>query len=126
MNEADTRAELIDPQLLEAGWKTDSSKGVRVRREYPINDGEIRAGGIRTGKLIADYILEYKNIKLAVIEAKSDEKDVAMYELPSQENIAEVIVDASSAKGLTQPMLVHSKSDDKSKSGKTWCTKTKN
>ena len=23
MNEADTRAELIDPQLLAAGWKTD-------------------------------------------------------------------------------------------------------
>ena len=69
MNEADTRAELIDPQLLEAGWKTDSASGVRVRRGYQINVGEIRTGGIRTGKLIADYILEYKNIKLAVIEA---------------------------------------------------------
>ena len=77
MNEADTRAELIDPQLLEAGWKTDSAKGIRVRREYQINDGEIRAGGIRTGKLIADYILEYKNIKLAVIEAKSNELEVS-------------------------------------------------
>ncbi len=76
MNEADTRAELIDPQLLAAGWKTDIAKGVRVRREYQINDGEIRAGGIRTGVLIADYILEYKNIKLAVIEAKSDELEV--------------------------------------------------
>ena len=76
MNEADTRAELIDPKLLAAGWKTDSASGVRVRREYQINDGEIRAGGIRTGKLIADYILEYKNIKLAVIEAKSDELEV--------------------------------------------------
>ena len=76
MNEADTRAELIDPKLLEAGWKTDSSTGIRVRREYQINDGEIRAGGIRTGKLIADYILEYKNIKLAVIEAKSNELEV--------------------------------------------------
>ena len=53
MNEADTRAELIDPKLLAAGWKTDSATGVRVRREYQINDGEIRAGGIRTGKLIA-------------------------------------------------------------------------
>ena len=77
MNEADTRAELIDPKLLAAGWKTDSASGVRVRREYQINDGEIRAGGIRTGKLIADYILEYKNIKLAVIEAKSGEIEVS-------------------------------------------------
>ena len=50
MNEADTRAELIDPQLSAAGWKTNITKGVRVRREYQINDGEIRAGGIRTIK----------------------------------------------------------------------------
>tara|TARA_B100000579_G_scaffold49200_1_gene34293 strand:- start:2995 stop:5325 length:2331 start_codon:yes stop_codon:yes gene_type:complete len=76
MNEAETRAELIDPQLSAAGWKTDSATGVRVRREYQINDGEIRAGGIRVGQLKADYVLEYKNIKLAVVEAKSNELEV--------------------------------------------------
>ena len=59
MNEADTRAEFVDPQLLAAGWKTDSAKGVRVRREYHINDGEIRASDIRTRQLITDYVLEY-------------------------------------------------------------------
>ena len=42
-----------------------------------------------------------------------------MYDLPSQENIEEVIVDASSAKGQSQPIVVHSKNDNKSKSGKT-------
>ena len=42
-----------------------------------------------------------------------------MYDLPSQENIEEVIVDASAAKGQTQPILVHSKGDSKSKSNKT-------
>ena len=42
-----------------------------------------------------------------------------MYDLPSQDNIEEVIVDASSAKGQSQPILVHSKTADKSKSGKT-------
>ncbi len=42
-----------------------------------------------------------------------------MYDLPSQENIDEVIVDASAAKGLSQPILVHSKGDNKSKSNKT-------
>ncbi len=42
-----------------------------------------------------------------------------MYDLPSQENIEEVIVDASAAKGQTQPILVHSKNDSKSKSSKT-------
>jgi ATP-dependent Clp protease ATP-binding subunit ClpX len=42
-----------------------------------------------------------------------------MYDLPSQDNIEEVIVDASSVKGQTQPILVHSKNDNKSKTGKT-------
>ena len=42
-----------------------------------------------------------------------------MYDLPSQENIEEVIVDSSAVKGQTQPIIVHSKSENKSKSGKT-------
>ena len=42
-----------------------------------------------------------------------------MYDLPSQDNIEEVIVDASSVKGQTQPILVHSKKDTKSKTSKT-------
>ena len=42
-----------------------------------------------------------------------------MYDLPSQENIDEVIVDASAAKGQSQPILVHSKGDMKSKTNKT-------
>jgi len=41
-----------------------------------------------------------------------------MYDLPSQENIEEVIVDAGAAKGQSQPILVHSKGDSKSKSNK--------
>ena len=77
MNESDTRAELIDKQLEAAGWITSADTGVRVRREYNINAGEIRASGIRTGMLKADYVLEYKNIKLAVVEAKSNELDVS-------------------------------------------------
>ena len=42
-----------------------------------------------------------------------------MYDLPSQENIEEVIVDASAAKGQSQPIIVHSKKDAKPKSSKT-------
>ena len=42
-----------------------------------------------------------------------------MYELPSQDDIEEVIVDASSVKGDSQPIKVHSKSIKKPKSGKT-------
>ena len=41
-----------------------------------------------------------------------------MYDLPSQDNIEEVIVDAGAAKGQSQPILVHAKGDVKSKSNK--------
>ena len=41
-----------------------------------------------------------------------------MYDLPSQDNIEEVIVDAGAAKGQSQPILVHAKGDNKSKSNK--------
>ena len=41
-----------------------------------------------------------------------------MYDLPSQDNIEEVIVDAGAARGQSQPILVHSKGDNKSKSNK--------
>ena len=42
-----------------------------------------------------------------------------MYDLPSQDNIEEVIVDSGAAKGQSQPILVHAKGDNKSKSNKT-------
>jgi ATP-dependent Clp protease ATP-binding subunit ClpX len=41
-----------------------------------------------------------------------------MYDLPSQDNVEEVIVDTGAAKGQSQPILVHSKGDSKSKSNK--------
>ena len=76
MNETETRAELIDKQLEATGWITNAETGVRVWREFYINAGEIRASGIRTGQLKADYVLEYKNVKLAVVEAKRAALDV--------------------------------------------------
>ena len=42
-----------------------------------------------------------------------------MYDLPSQDNVEEVIVDASAAKGLSQPIIVHSKNSSKTKTDKT-------
>jgi ATP-dependent Clp protease ATP-binding subunit ClpX len=41
-----------------------------------------------------------------------------MYDLPSQENIEEVIVDAGAVRGQSQPILVHAKGDSKAKSNK--------
>ena len=74
MNEAETRAELIDPKLKACGWGV--AEGSKVLREYHITDGKIQSGGSRGKKIIADYVLVHKGIKLAVIEAKSDELEV--------------------------------------------------
>lgn len=55
MNEAETRAELIDPALKDAGW--GEVLGSRVRREA-ITLGRLQgAGGKRTKQEIADYVL---------------------------------------------------------------------
>lgn len=74
MNEAETRAELIDPKLKAAGWGV--VEGSKVLREYNITAGKIQTGGGRGKREIADYVLVYKGIKLAVVEAKSDELEV--------------------------------------------------
>jgi len=74
MNEAETRAELIDPKLKACGWGV--VEGSKILREYNITAGKIQTGGVRAKKLTADYVLVYKGIKLAVIEAKSDELGV--------------------------------------------------
>ncbi|MCD6433699.1 MAG: DEAD/DEAH box helicase family protein [Sulfurimonas sp.] len=77
MNESETRAELIDPQLLACGWGViEGSKVLRERDVCKITDGRIQSGGGRSKALIADYILVYKGVKLAVVEAKSDELEV--------------------------------------------------
>ena len=74
MNEAETRAELIDPKLKASGWGVVEDS--KVLREYNITAGKIQTGGGRSKKIIADYVLVYKGIKLAVVEAKSDELEV--------------------------------------------------
>ena len=69
MNEAETRAEHIDPALKAAGWGV--VEGSRIRREYPITPGRIEGHGRHGKALTADYVLEYRNTKLAVVEAKA-------------------------------------------------------
>ena len=70
MNEAETRAELIDPLLVAAGWGV--VEGSRIRREFPIAPGRLEGGGRRGKSLSADYVLSYRNTDLAVVEAKAD------------------------------------------------------
>jgi type I restriction enzyme R subunit len=74
MNEAETRAEHIDPALEAAGWGVVD--GSRIRREYAISPGRIEGQGRRGKPLTADYVLEYRNTKLAVIEAKAWDEEL--------------------------------------------------
>jgi len=69
MNEAETRAEYIDPALKDAGWGV--AEGSRILREYSVTLGRIEGFGRRAKPLIADYVLVYRNTKLAVVEAKA-------------------------------------------------------
>ena len=72
MNESETRLLHIDPVLKEAGWGV--LPGSRIRPEYPITLGRLEGGGKRGKALSADYVLEYRNTKLAVVEAKAWDK----------------------------------------------------
>lgn len=69
MNETQTRLDYIDPALKAAGWGT--VEGSRIRVEFPITKGRIIGKNRRKKSLFADYVLEYKNRRLAVIEAKA-------------------------------------------------------
>ncbi|HZV88593.1 MAG TPA: DEAD/DEAH box helicase family protein [Candidatus Binatus sp.] len=69
MNEAETRADHIDPALKAAGWGVVEHS--RIRREYPITLGRLEGFGRRSKPLSADYILVHRNTKLAVLEAKA-------------------------------------------------------
>ena len=74
MNEAETRAEHIDPALKAAGWGV--VEGSRVLREYHITQGRLEGHGRRAKAQIADYVLVYRNTKLAVVEAKAWDQEL--------------------------------------------------
>ena len=79
MNEAETRAELIDPALTAAGWGVIEHS--RIRREV-IAPGRLIGNGKRAKADISDYVLVYRGEKLAVIEAKKRD-------LPDTEGLAQ-------------------------------------
>ncbi len=67
MNEAETRAELIDPALGASGWGIIEHS--RIRREV-IAPGRLVGNSKRANSEFADYVLVYRGEKLAIIEAK--------------------------------------------------------
>jgi type I restriction enzyme R subunit len=75
MTEDETRAELIDPKLRESGWGV--MEDTKVYRNHAITQGRIQIGGLRKNPKRADYVLSFRNQKLAVIEAKSADSSEA-------------------------------------------------
>jgi type I restriction enzyme R subunit len=69
-SEADTKAKLITPQLVEDGWSENY-----IVREYYFTDGRKLIGNKRGKRYFVDYLLTYKNTNLAIVEAKSEDKD---------------------------------------------------
>lgn len=68
ISEADTRAKFIDPEIQKSGWEDF------VIREHYFTDGRKLLGGKRGKRLFVDYLLKYKNVNLAIIEAKRFDK----------------------------------------------------
>ena len=73
MNEAQTRHDLIDPALHEAGWNTLPA---RIATEQQVAPGRVESDGRSHKPQKADYVLMYGSRRVAVVEAKSDEKSV--------------------------------------------------
>ena len=69
MNEAQTEFEFIEPALKAAGWGV--VEGSKIRKQFPISQGRLLGQGRRANPLKADYVLQYKNRYLAVVEAKA-------------------------------------------------------
>ncbi|MDD3506227.1 MAG: DEAD/DEAH box helicase family protein [Sulfurimonas sp.] len=69
-SESDTRSKLIDPKIKDNGWSES-----HIVREYYFTDGRKLIGGKRGKRYFVDYLLTYKNTNLAIVEAKSEDKD---------------------------------------------------
>ena len=66
--------ELIDPKIKSSGW--GEIEDSRIITEFPITHregGRLTGNGRRANPLFADYVLSYKNLNLAVVEAKKED-----------------------------------------------------
>ncbi|TWU34904.1 DEAD/DEAH box helicase family protein [Novipirellula artificiosorum] len=76
LNERETRQQLIDPKLATAGWE--------LERELRIGPGRVNFSGDTADSMydpsqaiIADYLLRYRGVPLAICEAKAESEDAA-------------------------------------------------
>ena len=89
MNEAETRAELIDPALKAAGWGVVDAS--RISREAIIIKGRLQGAGKRAAGDSADYDLTY----------------------PTTSSIARLLRDAEQSSGLTVRSVIQNTHDFK-------------
>lgn len=68
MNESQTEKDLIEPAMRAAGW--DVVDGAKIIKRFPITQGRLIGNGRKAKPLEADYILQYRNKRIAVVEAK--------------------------------------------------------
>jgi type I restriction enzyme R subunit len=72
-NERQTCEDLIEPKLVEAGWL--------LEQQLPIGPGRVNLTGDTMydegQQIIVDYLLRYRGIPLAVVEAKSEQSNAA-------------------------------------------------
>ncbi|GHU08793.1 type I restriction endonuclease subunit R [Alphaproteobacteria bacterium] len=76
MNEETTKFELISPMIRTCGWGVNETTGSQVLMEHYFTDGQLIGAGQRGRRKFADYILAYRSQKLAIVEAKAEDKDV--------------------------------------------------
>jgi type I restriction enzyme R subunit len=76
LNEADTR-KIIDAQLREAGWETDTKKLTYKKGVRPANGKNMAISEWPTKKGPADYVLFVGLTVIGIVEAKRKNKDVS-------------------------------------------------
>ena len=67
LNEANTRKQLIDRSLESSGWKDEY-----LNCEYTFTDGKKTPGGGKGKQCSVDYLLQYNNTNVGLIEAKRE------------------------------------------------------
>ncbi len=93
MNEAETRAEHIDPALKAAGWGV--VEGTRILREYHLTPGRIEGLGRQGKPLIADYILDFvlQHYVAVGVEELDQEKLTPLLRLKYKNSISDAVAD---------------------------------
>ena len=96
MNESDTRLHKIDPQLKAVGWGV--TEGSRITTEYTFTKGKVSKTQKGKPKRV-DYVLVYRGVKLAIVEAKSDELSYAEG-VPQAKEYADMLAGSGSLWGF--------------------------